>query len=36
MDDRQSPSHTVRDCKYHVVRIPKYRKKTLYEELRKQ
>ena len=36
MDDQQSLSHTVWDCKYHVVWIPKYRKKTLYEELRKQ
>ena len=35
MDDRQSLSHTVWECKYHVVWIPKYRKKALYEQLRK-
>src|SRR4029077_14980457 len=28
-------SHTVWDCKYHVVFIPKCRRKTLYLELRK-
>jgi Transposase IS200 like len=27
--------HTKWDCKYHVVFIPKYRRKTLYGELRK-
>jgi len=35
MDEYQSLSHTVWDCKYHVVWIPKYRRKTLYEQLRK-
>ncbi len=35
MDEFQSLSHTVWECKYHVVWIPKYRKKTLYEQLRK-
>ncbi|OIP90017.1 MAG: IS200/IS605 family transposase [Syntrophobacteraceae bacterium CG2_30_61_12] len=35
MDDYQSLNHTVWDCKYHVVWIPKYRKKVLYEQLRK-
>ena len=34
MDACQSLSHTVWDCKYHVVWIPKYRRKVLYEELR--
>jgi len=28
-------SHTVWECKYHVVFIPKYRQKKLYGELRK-
>jgi putative transposase len=35
MDEFQSLSHTVWDCKYHIVWIPKYRKKVLYGELRK-
>ena len=35
MDERQSLSHTVWDCKYHVVWIPKCRRKALYEQLRK-
>ena len=35
MNDAQSLSHTVWECKYHVVWIPKYRKKALYEQLRK-
>jgi putative transposase len=35
MDEYQSLSHTAWDCKYHVVWIPKYRRKTLYEQLRK-
>ena len=35
MDEHQSLSHTVWDCKYHVVWIPKYRRKALYEQLRK-
>ena len=30
MDDYQSLSHTKWKCKYHVVFIPKYRKKVLY------
>jgi len=30
----QSLSHRVWDCKYHIVWIPKYRKKTLFKELR--
>ena len=34
MNDFKSLSHTVWDCKYHVVWIPKYRRKTLYLELR--
>ncbi len=35
MDEFQSLSHTVWDCKYHVVWIPKCRRKVLYAELRK-
>jgi putative transposase len=32
---QQTLKHSVWECKYHVVWIPKYRKKTLYGELRK-
>jgi len=35
MYDNQSLSHTMYECKYHIVWIPKYRKKTIFEELRK-
>ena len=35
MNDIESLSHTKWECKYHVVWIPKYRKKSLYVELRK-
>ena len=35
MNDIQSLSQTAWDCKYHLVWIPKYRKKMLYGELRK-
>ncbi len=35
MDAYQSLSHTKWDCKYHVVFIPKCRRKTLYVELRR-
>jgi len=35
MDDYESLSHTKWECKYHVVFIPKCRRKTLYGELRK-
>ena len=33
MEHVQSLSHTKWECKYHVVWIPKYRKKSLYVEL---
>jgi putative transposase len=33
--DVESLSHTKWECKYHVVWIPKYRKKSLYGELRR-
>jgi putative transposase len=35
MDNGESLSHTMWDCKYHVVFIPKCRRKTLYKELRR-
>ncbi len=35
MDKIESLDHTKWDCKYHVVFIPKCRRKTLYLELRK-
>ena len=34
MDEFESLSHTRWDCKYHVVFIPKYRRKALYGQLR--
>ena len=34
MDKIESLNHTKWDCKYHVVFIPKCRRKTLYGELR--
>ena len=36
MNAYQSLNHTKWECKYHTVWIPKYRKKKLYIELRKQ
>ncbi len=35
MNDFQSLSHTRWDYKYHLVWIPKYRKKVIYGQLRK-
>lgn len=35
MSNYSSLSHTTWDCKYHVVFIPKYRRKALYYTLRK-
>ena len=34
MKEQQSLNHTIWDCKYHIVWIPKYRKKALYKDLR--
>ena len=34
MDEYESLSHSKWECKYHVVFIPKCRRKTLYAELR--
>ena len=36
MHEWQSLSHVKWDCKYHVVIVPKYRKKLLYGKLRNQ
>ncbi len=35
MDEYQSLNHTKWECKYHVVFIPKYRRKVLFSHLRK-
>ncbi len=35
MEDGASLSHTKWECKYHVVFIPKCRRKALYKELRR-
>lgn len=34
MDDLESLSHSKWECKYHVVFIPKYRRRVLYGQLR--
>jgi putative transposase len=34
MDEHQSLNHSKWECKYHVVFIPKCRRKTLYQQLR--
>lgn len=33
MDEKKSLSHTKWECKYHVVFIPKCRRRTLYGQL---
>ena len=35
MDEYESLSHTKWECKYHVIFIPKYRRKALYGQLRR-
>jgi putative transposase len=35
LDDQQSLNHSKWECKYHVVFIPKYRKKVLFGALRR-
>ena len=35
MDDTKSLCHTKWDCKYHIVWIPKYRRKVLFGRIRK-
>ncbi|MEI7895155.1 MAG: IS200/IS605 family transposase [Myxococcales bacterium] len=34
MNDYENLSHTTWDCKYHIVFIPKYRRKVLFQSLR--
>ncbi len=36
MNDMDSLCHSVWDCKYHIVWIPKYRRKALYGQIRKR
>ena len=36
MHEWESLSHVRWDCKYHVVLVPKYRRKVLYGKLRRQ
>ena len=36
MNEYQSLNHTKWECKYHVVFIPKYRRKVLYASLRRR
>ena len=36
MDDMLSLSHARWECKYHVVFIPKYRRKVLYKQIRRE
>jgi putative transposase len=36
MHDWQSLSHARWDCKYHIVIVPKYRKKVLYARMRRK
>ena len=36
MAQKVSLAHTKWDCKYHIVWIPKYRKKALFGELRRE
>ena len=36
MEDYQSLKHTKWDCKYHVIWIPKCRRKVLYGQLRRE
>ena len=35
MKDWQSQAHVKWECKYHVVILPKYRRKTLYGRVRR-
>jgi putative transposase len=34
MKPENSLNHTKWECKYHIVWIPKYRKKSIYKDLR--
>jgi putative transposase len=35
MNDSESLKHTKWECKYHVIFIPKWRKKQIYGQLRR-
>lgn len=35
MNNNRKLNHTTYDCKYHIIWIPKYRKKAIYGQLRK-
>jgi putative transposase len=35
MENKESLCHSAWDCKYHIVWIPKYRRKALYGQLRR-
>jgi len=35
MDEYESLSHTKWECKYHIIFIPKYRRKALYGQFRR-
>lgn len=35
MKDNETLAHSTWECKYHVVFIPKYRKKAIFKELRR-
>lgn len=36
MNTFETLKHTTWECKYHIVFIPKYRKKVLYQQLRRE
>ena len=36
MKEWQSQAHVKWECKYHVVIVPKYRKKAIFGKLRQQ
>ena len=36
MDEYESLNHTQWECKYHIIFIPKYRRKVLFGELRQR
>lgn len=36
MNNNESLAHTKWDCTYHIVRMPKYRRKVLYGEVREE
>jgi len=36
LSDAESLKHTRWECKYHIVFIPKYRRKALFGQLRKE